>query len=166
MTGGRPLSEIRMRTRDALRALESQSTRPIDGEELTRLARVPQELIAHYVRLDFVAGIRHMEKVLPNIVWDGREPEDIFNSAVAQNPWPMWVNVSADFRDPVLGHCTVKRYKTDLARFDKKNRSARTHKRSDVQNMIAACPALAKVLESSNRALKGVGSSPAQIEGG
>jgi len=159
--GGRPLSEIRTRTREALRTLESESSRPIEGEDLARRARVPLELIAHYVRLDCNAGVHHMGGILKNVAQDGREAGDIWDSAIRQNPWPVWVNVSASFRDPVFARCTLTRYQMDLGKFGRKHKVERNRKLRDVQQIASACPALGKVLEASRLALKSNATLPA-----
>jgi len=159
---GRPLSENRLRVRTALRVFETESLHALDGEDLARRAKIPKELLAHYVRNELNAGLLHMGGILLTLDQNGREASDIWDSAVRLNPWPMWWNSSRVFNESVYLHLTYRRFEKLLGRFGVKQGIERRHKYSLIEDMARACPALAEALRPSMTALKVISALPAQ----
>lgn len=75
---GRPMSENRTRIREALRIFETESLHALDGEDLARRAKVPNELTAYYVRCELDAALLHMGQILKTLDQHGREASDIW----------------------------------------------------------------------------------------
>lgn len=161
---GRPMSENRTRIREALRIFETESLHALDGEDLARRAKVPNELTAYYVRCELDAALLHMGQILKTLDQHGREASDIWESAIRLNPWPMWWNQSRIFHEPIYVHMTYRRFQKYLGKFGLKQTLERRHKLSLVEDLSEACPALATDLKGSRLALKTVPILPTQTE--
>lgn len=140
--------------RDALRVIESESLHALTAGDLAERAGVSKSALAIMVRRDLNAGLRKMPDILSTMEQDGRGVADIFASAVKRNPYVMWWNASKDFREAIFLHLTYQRFLKLLAKFGLKQAIERTHKRSVVEGMSAACPVLADALRGPRKALR------------
>jgi len=161
---GRPMSENRSRVRTALRVFETESLHALDGEDLARRAKVPNESVAYYVRCELDAALKHMGQILKTLDQHEREASDIWESAIRLNPWPMWWNQSRIFHEPIYVHMTYRRFQKYLGKFGLKQSVERRHKLSLVEDVSEACPALAAALKPSRLALKTIPALPTQAE--
>lgn len=161
---GRPISQERLRIREALRVIESERLHALDAEDLAARASVNTEVVARCVRKELNAGLYHMGDILLTMNDEGREASDIWTLAVKANPYPMWWNCSRMFQEPVYLHLTYRRFQKLLGRFGLKQMRERDNKLSLVEGMSRSCPALADALKDSRKALKGIAELPSQSE--
>ncbi len=150
---GRNLSKDRKAVRESLRMIEGEHLRVIPLDELADMAGVDPRLVADFVRHDLWSGMRSLPGIMLEFDQDGRPAEDILDSAVTRSPYPMWCNVSREFRESMFAHLTLKRLKVLVGKFALKQAAERSHKRELISALSKASPALSAEFKEPMKAL-------------